>query len=235
MTRFACVWTPDLGREVCVREGTSDRQVWSDVFSGRYHLPPSDMPQPPTSVLDVGANIGLTAAHYKRLWPAAQVVAVEMDEACAALAEENAPGVEVRCHAVSGRGGWGSYDPLVRAEAFQFTRGGQGELLQPAELPNRWIVSSYTLRQVIRRSFMIPDHGLLDFLKLDVEGEEWALFKHGAWAPLVRHLLVEVHDVGAGLSSPTLVAAACQQLDALGFDASHHPPHPQAVYAVNRG
>lgn len=229
MTDFACVWTPALGREVCVREGTSDRQVWADTFNGLYHVPPDDMPAPAT-VLDVGANIGLTAAHYRALWPAAQVVAVEMDEACAALAVENAPGVEVRCHAVSGRGGWGWYDDTQRAEAFAFTRGGQGEVRQvPTGVVGKRLVSSYTLRQVIRRSFMVPDHApMLDFLKLDVEGEEWSLFAHGSWAPLVRHVLVELHGEGG---SEDLVARAIDDLHVLGFTARPHPPHPQAVYA----
>lgn len=227
--------TPLLNHPVWLRPGTSDRQVWADTFTGLYHVPPASMPTPRT-VLDVGANIGLTAAHYQLLWPDAEIVAVEMDEDCAAQARMNAPGIVVRCEAVSGQGGWGWYDPTVLAEAFTFTQGGQGGLpsevvaFNRAEIPEgRLIIQSRTLRQVIRRSFLIPEDGLLDFLKLDIEGTEWDLFDHPAWVPLVRNVLVELHGDGG---SAYLVERACAKLTEIGFaTAAHHPPHPQAVFA----
>lgn len=217
----ATIYTGDLGRAVTVREGTTDRQVWSDTFVGRYHLPPADMPIPRT-VLDLGANIGLTAAHYATLWPEAVIVAVELDEACANMARLNAPTVDVRCHAVSGFGGWGTYDHAGDAHGFAFTPGGS---YPPRE--GLRMVSSYTLRQVIRRCFL-ADH--VDFVKMDIEGEEWTLFEPGAgtWAPLVRHLLVELHGPDP---SDVLVERAIRLLSRLGFTARHHVAHPQAVYA----
>lgn len=78
------VWTPQVGRYVALRETGSDRTVWADTFSGLYHVPP--VPIWPETVLDLGANIGLTTAHYRTLWPDAQIVAVEMDAACCAIA-----------------------------------------------------------------------------------------------------------------------------------------------------
>ncbi len=210
---------PILGREVWLRPGTSDDQVFRDTqWHGGYHVPPSSM-TPPASVLDCGANIGLTAAHYKTLWPAARVVAVEMDEACAELARRNAPGVEVRCHAVSGEGGWGSYDPAVRAEAFTF-RAGKRE---------GSIVLSDTLREVILREF--GETGV-DFVKADIEGEEFTLFEHGNWAPLVRNLLVELHPHGdLPDDSDWLVGTAVGALGRLGYRVTRHTPHPRSVFA----
>jgi FkbM family methyltransferase len=214
-------FTPALGRHVLLRPGTSDRQVWADTFTGLYHVPPADMPKPET-VLDLGANIGLTAAHYSEMWPFAAVVAVEMDEACADLAEMNAPDTTVRRHAVSGEGGWGTYDPAVRAEAYAFTR----RIGQDPEAAEGRRVHSHTLQQVILREF---GEGGVDFVKMDVEGEEWALFEVGdTWAPLVRHLLVELHGAGG---SPALLVGAITALERLGLRACHLLPHPQAVYA----
>lgn len=231
-------WTADLGRSVELRDGTSDRQVWADTFTGRYHLPPADMPAPST-VLDLGANIGLTAAHYKTLWPEAEVVAVEMDEDCAEVARRNAPGVEVHVHAVAAQSGWGWYDASVLAEAFTFVRDGDGPvepqgILGPqhgVEDGRRRLVPAFTLRQTIRQRFcehLVPDDCLLDFLKLDIEGEEWAILADPVWAPFVRHLVVELHGDG---TSAELVADAVALLEAAGMQARHHPPHPQAVYA----
>lgn len=210
-------FTGALDRDVLLRPDAADRQVWADTFTGLYHVPPDDMPAPRT-VLDVGANIGLTAAHYQRLWPHARIVAVEMNATSAALAERNAPSVHVRQHAVTGTGGHGSYDPFADSDAHTFLPGGR------AGVP----VQALTLRQTILRSFA---EGSADFVKLDVEGSEWGILGHIEWAPNVGHLLVELHGDGG---PDELVARAIALLERAGFHARRHERHPQAVYAERR-
>lgn len=237
MTGTVYVPTPALGREVVLREEGSDRQVWADTFTGLYHVPPPEMP-PPATVLDLGANIGLTAAHYRALWPSADIVAVEMDPDCAELAEVNARGVAVKCFAVTGRGGWGWYETGGLAEGYTFVRGGNGQAAPSADgsmgADGRRIVSSYTLRQIIRRSF--PDVRQVDFVKMDVEGAEWGILAHGAWAPLVKHLLLEVHPSpdcpDRDQDTIGLVTAAYIRLGELGFHVrTDHAAHPRALWA----
>ncbi len=210
-------FTPALGRAVELREGTSDRQVWADTFTGLYHLPLYEIA--PATVLDLGANIGLTAAHYAALWPDARIVAVEMDAESAELARVNAPTVTVLAHAVSATGGEGSYDPALRAEAFQFSPGSTGTSV--------W---SRTLEQIISDSFA---SGCVDFCKMDVEGEEWAIFAHPAWSELVCSLLVELHPAaGRPDDSEALVTEALETLTGLGFNAVRYDRHPRAVWAT---
>lgn len=213
------VYTPHIGRDVLLRVEGSDRQVWADTFSGLYHVPPV-MPVP-RIVLDIGANIGLTAAHYKTLWPEARIVAIEMDAKSAKLAQRNAPGVEVHTHAVTGPGGWGSYNPGGRAEAYAFTHSDATGVL----------VESLTMRQTLLRR--CGRHGA-DFVKMDIEGAEWAIFNRPDWAHLAGHLLAEVHAPGfnPAMTSAEMVELACTQLRNIGFKhAEPHPPHPQAVFA----
>lgn len=220
-------WTPLLGRDVTLRPGTSDRQVWADTFTGLYHVPPDDMPAPRT-VLDLGANVGLVAAHYHALWPEARIVGLELDEACVELARENAGRVVLgggapvtfQHRAVSAAGGLGSYDPSGRAEAFAFVPSA-GDLP-----PGHVCVESVTLDRLVVECFGTAG---VDFVKMDVEGEEWQLFANGRpWAHLVRHLLVELHG---DYPSEYLVTSAVGWLTRLGFQARHHEAHPQAVYA----
>lgn len=228
-------YTRDLHREVYLRPGTSDRQVWADTFTGLYHVPPLDLGGRdfyPATVLDLGANIGLTSAHYQALWPEADIVAVEMDEESAKLIERNAPGVRVKQYAVSGEGGWGTYNPGARAEAYAFER----RVGEDPENATGQYVMSHTLRQVILRSFVhdgqAEDYRPVEFVKMDIEGEEWAIFEHGDWAPLVAHLLVELHPAGGRPDdSDALVFEAIDRLAALGYCAERHQPHPRAVFA----
>ncbi len=214
------VYIGALGRNVVVREETSDRQVLADTFTGLYHCPPYEIA--PETVLDLGANIGLTAAHYAVLWPAAMIVAVEMDEESADLASVNAPNVVVLTEAVSSSGGIGTYNPDVRAEAFQFNpRGKEGKP-----------VTSRTLWQIAFGAF--PD-GCVDFCKMDVEGAEWGIIASPSWAPLVCSLLVELHPVGdMPDDSDWLVTRAVDLLDSAGFDAERYARHPRSVWATRR-
>lgn len=205
------IYTPHIERDVWVREGTSDRQVWADVFTGRYHLPPDTMPAPGT-VLDLGANIGLTAAHYRYLWREAKIVAVEMDAGNAELARRNAPGVVVRHAAVSPEPGQGWYDANAEAFAYQ---------LVPESYPDRRLpVECVTLRGLIEQEFAGP----VDFVKMDVEGAEWEILAAPDWAPLVRDLVVELHG------EPPM-AWAFELLKQAGFSARSLPPHPAAIHA----
>lgn len=213
------VFTPALGRNVQLRKKGSDRQVWADTFTGLYHVPPESMPAPQT-VLDLGANIGLTAAHYRALWPDAEVVAVEMDEESAELARLNAPGAKVRVEAVAGRGGWGSYNPDLRSEAFSFV---------PWEDVGRR-VQARQLRKIILRAFGAR---VIDFVKMDVEGAEWGILHERSWVGLVRYLLIELHpDDDHPDDSDQLVDLAVAELEACGMSARRHTTHPRAVWAA---
>lgn len=231
-TPLESIYTPALGREVLLRTDTSDRQVWADTFTGLYHVPPPDMPTP-RLVLDLGANIGLTTAHYKALWPDATVAAVEMDEGCCMMLAANEPDVYLGGFAVTGgTGRWGTYNPGLRAEAYT---------LRPIDdiddRPEGWpLVMCCTMREVIRQAFGHELRSLptVDFCKMDIEGAEWGIFETAdAWSLHVRHLLVELHPALPHHTedSPSLVKEAIDMLNAQGFNARHHERHPRAVYA----
>lgn len=205
-------WTEAIGRNVALRPHTVDRQVWADTYTGRYHLPPK--PFNPSTVLDLGCNIGLTIAHYQVIWPDAKIVGVEMDHGCAELARLNVPGVTILERAVSGSSGLGSYNPDARSDSFSL--GGSGQEVQV-----------YDLGTTIVDAF--GEGVTVDFVKMDIEGAEWDVFSDGSWVDLVDALLVELHDSG---TSPEIVARGIEALTGLGYHAVHHLLHPQAVWAT---
>src|SRR5436305_882928 len=66
------------GWSVTIRRGSSDAEVVWETFSGKFHLPPSDLW--PRTIWDLGANIGLTVAHFAVLYPEARLIGVELDD-----------------------------------------------------------------------------------------------------------------------------------------------------------
>lgn len=213
-------YTEVLEREVYLRPGTSDHGTWVEVFERGFHVPPPEMPTPRT-VLDLGANIGLTAAHYAAMWPEAVIVAVEMDLENAELARRNFGGV-VYQRAVTGWGGTRDYDPAVSADAYA---------LQADAGRGSYAVASEAFLPLVVAFFGDAD---VDFVKMDVEGSEWEIMQAAAqgWWPRPRHLLVEFHDEPR--DGPAIVERGIALLEALGYDARHHEVHPQAVFAVAR-
>lgn len=225
---------PLLARKVFLRPDTSDQQTFRDVQwqSGEYHRPPATMPAP-RSILDLGSNIGLTAAHYKTLWPRAEVVAVEMDEDNCAVARQNleGTGVTVIRSAVAGRTGWRRYRGY-ECEAFTLT---------PDVFKSEPAGSGVVMGSRMYDLLAAFDGRGCDFVKMDVEGAEWEVFEDGlgydgscAWAPLVQNLLVELHPGGPDDlpdDSEVLLAVGIEKLTGLGFQAEHHRPHPRAVWA----
>jgi len=203
------VETPHIEREVTIRRGSTDWIVWGDTFTGLYHVPPVELS--PATVLDLGANVGLTAAHFGYLWPRARVVAVELDEANLALGRRNAPGATWLHVAVAAEGGVGYYEPRDPPFAMKLGKGAEP-------------VEKMRLDDIVAGAFGAP----VDFVKMDVEGAEWELFDVAdQWAPWVRRLLVELHP-----GPEDLVGEAVARLSAAGYEAVPHERHPCAVWAV---
>src|SRR5450755_3993834 len=65
------------GERVMLRPFTTDYDVMLETFLGRFHVEP--VKHVPQTIFDLGANIGLTMAHYAVLYPHAQILGVELD------------------------------------------------------------------------------------------------------------------------------------------------------------
>lgn len=191
-----------------LRDNGSDNEVWDATFNHLYHVPPVDIS--PKSVLDLGANIGLTAAHYAVLWPDAKITAVEMDRECAELARVNAPGCEVLHCAVDGSSGKRSYDSTKWPSNFSLSRHGDT------------VVDTFSLPFILNQQ-------QVDFVKMDVEGAEWRVLSYGGWARYVKSLLIELHGIHP---DEVLVRWATDDLEAMGYTVTRHPKHPRSVWAT---
>jgi FkbM family methyltransferase len=206
-----------LGRRwVWLRPGTTDVSVLVDTFVGGYHLPPAtvDLPSAPV-IWDLGANIGLTAAHFAQLYPTARVLGVELDAGNAALARTNTRPWSDRCELVHA-GVW------IEDGTISYHRGAQGEwgyriaATLASEPDPDTSAPALSLNALLRRE----PNGRVDYLKMDIEGsEDRVLSEHTDWAASVGAIKVEVH-------APYSIDRCLSDLRGLGFtatvDARHH-------------
>lgn len=202
-------WTEQLSFYVALRDNNSDKGMWEEAFERGLHVPPYEMPIPKI-VLDLGSNIGLTAAHYATMWRDALVWMVEPHPENMALARRNAPSCPPLQCAVAKHSGWRCLRELDRtASAYELAKNGLG-------------VYAIGMEELLE---CVGGHA--DFVKMDVEGAEWEILQLQPLA--ISHLLVEFHG-----EEPyeDLLESGLELLEQTGWNARHHPPHPAAVYAT---
>lgn len=171
-----------LRHPITVRKGTTDRATADNILvrdAVRFELA-----NPPRTIVDAGANIGVMSALFLSLWPEARVIAVEPEPSNAALLRRNLEpyggGAEVLEAAL-----WPRRAPLAICEGQ--SRG--ADAYQVAEADGR--VASVTPADLIERS-----GGRIDLLKVDIESAELDLFQaeDRSWLDHVGTLAIELHD-----------------------------------------
>lgn len=199
-----------LGREVILRPGTTDDQVFHETFIKQFHVPPEEIN--PATVLDLGCNIGLTVAHYELLWPHAEIIGVELDAENCLVARRNCRRSRILNVAASADSGQRTYSG---AEEWGFR-------LDPA---GDRVIEARTLDELID---LFGDR--VDFIKMDIEGAEWEVVTGPRdWLASVGSLLIEIHGTEgrrqAGMDE------MMGYLREEGFTCRTHDVHWSAVWA----
>lgn len=210
------------GREVLLRPSTSDADTVWGTFAGAYHLPPPEIAEP-RLIWDLGANIGLTMADMAVRYPSARIVGVELDRENAELARRNVSPWAARCEVVEAAV-WREDGELRYHRLAGGTAGHHVADVPPgAEAEGIGSAPALSLATLLRRCG--PDT-LVDYAKMDVEGAERELLRHGGgWADRVRAITVEVHE-------PYSVADCESDLQALGFRTRVDPRHWACVTGI---
>lgn len=193
-----------------LRPHTSDLYTFDQVFiQDQYKL---KYPFIPRTIVDAGANIGLSAVYFSHRFPDAQVVAIEPDKANFAVLKQNCVDysrIEAHCAGV-----WStdSYLTIINAEA---TNNSFQVVATTAD--DASAIPAVCLPTIMKRH----NWPVIDLLKVDIEGSEKELFStnYEAWLPHVRMLLVEVHDT-MQMGSSAAVFRAISQYN-FSFDMKH--------------
>lgn len=174
-------------RPLWLRPGSSDFATFREIFIDREYDVVHAFAASPAGVLDLGANIGLTARWLRQQFPSVRVMCVEPDgrnahRAAANLAAAVASGEVVIMQAFAGgtsRAAW-------------------------IDSPGRGLTNEHRLSDRPRRAATTPVYTVgellarcpfpVDTVKMDVEGSEREIFAGDlSWLNVVRDVLVEVH------------------------------------------
>jgi FkbM family methyltransferase len=162
----------------------ADAFVHSEVFENQYYRLP--LPFPPATILDLGANIGLSAIYFARLYPGSRIACVEpVPENVRLLIrnlKENAVEAEVIAAAIDAN------DGVVAIERGAADYGHR--IAAAAASAGSLEVASLSVPSIQRRL----GWNRIGLLKIDIEGHESVLLSQAcAWLADVDALCVEYH------------------------------------------
>jgi FkbM family methyltransferase len=165
---------------IVVRHGVGDAATVGEVFHERDYEPPAalDAALDPSSILDLGANIGLFGAFAAARWPRATIAAYEPDPAnagvCRATIEANRLGYRWSLTAAAAA----NHDGELRFHA-------SGDALSHAGEGGNLVVEA---RDVL------GEIAAADLVKMDIEGGEWAILRDPRFAASPpRAIVLEYH------------------------------------------
>ncbi len=144
----------------------------------------ADFPGAVRTIVDAGANIGVSARYLAQRFPGARIVCLEVDRGNVELLSRNVgsvPGAQVRSQALWGRRARVAIEnPTAATDGYRCIERADGPI------------------DAVGLADLLDELGLetLDLLKLDIEGAELEVFTREPerWLPRVRMIMVELHD-----------------------------------------
>jgi FkbM family methyltransferase len=169
---------------VWVRLGTTDASVLKQVLLERHYEFPLNIPV--RTIIDAGANIGLSAVYFANRFPHAKIIAVEPDAANFELLTLNISGY-TNIRAIKAAI-WSEHSTVALSDPGE---GSHGIRTQPMSANSVHLVDSLTIDDLIR----MEGWDCVDLLKVDIEGAEKVVFsKPNEWISRVNSVMIEFHE-----------------------------------------
>lgn len=168
-----------------LRPHTSDAGTFRQVFIDRqYEIPYAFEPK---TIIDAGANIGLSALYFADRFPLASIVALEPDKDNFEIAVQN-----TRNNSRIKMMQKGVWNKNVFLEIINPAAGENSFMVKETEIKTPNSITSTDIATIIFEQ----NWPAIDILKIDIEGSEKELFSDNfeKWIPKTRVIFVEVHD-----------------------------------------
>lgn len=176
---------PELETPLHLRQTSADIHTFREIFlREEYAIKLDFIPQ---IIVDAGANIGFTTLFFHKRYPNAQIYCLEPDTANFSMLRKNTG----KCFNIY---------PIQKA---LFNKEGTIELLDEGYGERGYMVKDSGTNGVntlpcttIPTLLKVHNLSRIDILKMDIEGSELEVFEHepATWLPLVRILIIEIHD-----------------------------------------
>jgi len=171
--------------------GSSDPQVFHQIFIFEEYSCLRELNEP-SLVLELGANVGFSAAYFLSIFPKARIVAVEPDERNLAICKANLSPYGDRVLLLHGAA-WS------RTTTLRLLRGTFGDrrewATQVGELSEEERTSVGVQAWDIGSLIDMSGGGTVDLLKVDIERGELSVFgeSSSSWLHRVRNICIELH------------------------------------------
>ncbi len=180
------VHVPGLVGSITLRGCTSDVTVFDQIFVQQELN--FALAKVPATIIDGGANIGLSSLYLARKYPGARILAVEFEASNFALLQTNVAAYpNISCVYA---GIWSHVGRLSvsnpEAEKWAYAATDASELAASGDS-----VPAVTVQALLEQHAFEQ----VDFLKLDIEGSEFEVFsERPAWLARVQAIAIELHD-----------------------------------------
>lgn len=200
------------GKKVLLRKGKTDILVFKKIFIDREY--DFKLTHKIETIIDAGANIGLSAIFFATKFPNATIIAIEPELSNFKLLQANvAPYPNIRPL-------FGGINNESGTFIIKNTSGDHWNFMlekNPGEQVGDG--SFYTMEEIMSKF----NFSTIDFLKIDIEGGEQALFQNNySWLNKVKALSIELHDFILPASSNPFFKAIVQ-----------HEPYNHFTYGEN--
>jgi len=141
----------------------------------------------PATIVDAGANIGLTSLFFTNRYPNAKIISLEPDTDNFNLLKTNTASYKnitpVKC---------GLWDRDVFLEIIDEGNGNNAFTVKETGATTAGAIKAISIPAIMREQ----NWQRIDILKMDIEGSEKKVFEKGyeEWLPKIKVLIVELHD-----------------------------------------
>ena len=172
---------PLNGGTVFIRPGTTDQDVYDEIFFGKeYDLDLGN----PHFIVDAGAHIGLSSVYFACKYPNATIVALEPEKSNFEMLVRNTrrfANIKPMCAGLwSRKAHLRIQNQNVETWSFRVVEDVSGQGIPAVGIAD-----------------VMAEHGIthIDVLKIDIEGSEVEVLKHSAsWIGAIGALIIELHD-----------------------------------------
>ncbi len=186
LNRLEKLTIPELKYPFRLRKGTTDINVFYQVFSEREY--DNNLPIVPKTIIDAGANIGLTSIFLANKYPEANIIAIEPDiENYELLCQNIAYYKQIR---TLHKGLWNKDVHLKISD--KFNGGKWAMVVEEVGEQEPYDIDAISINKIME----LYKLNSIDLLKMDIESAEKEVLSenYSNWLPKVKILIVELHD-----------------------------------------